>query len=123
MNKGNIEVEHDNERYVIFRTTCDCGVNNHSVKIIVDEEHGFPMVSMFYECGWRDAWQAKWWQKLWGRLKAACSVLFKGQLYLDEDFIFRSGDHLEDFLEALRQAVEQVKAGYERSQKKVEEKA
>ena len=122
MNKGNIEVEHDNERYVIFKTTCDCGVSNHSVKVIVDEEHGIPIVSMFYECGWRDGWKLKWWKMLWERLKAASSILFKGQLYLDEDFIFRSGEHLEDFLETLQKAVDQVKAGWE-SRKKVEEKA
>lgn len=123
MERSNIEIEQDHERYVIFRTTCDCGVENHSIKVIVDEELGIPLATLFYECGWRDEWKAKWWEKLWRRLKCACSLLFKGQLYLDEEFIFRSGEHLEDFLKALEQASEQVRQGWERKRKKDEKDA
>ena len=123
MERSNIEIEKDHDGYVIFRTTCDCGVENHSIKVIVDEELGIPIVTMFYECGWRDEWKAKWWETLWRRLKCACSLLFKGHLYLDEEFIFRSGEHLEDFLHALEQASEQVRKGWERKQKKDEKTA
>ena len=115
MERSNIEIEKDHESYVIFRTTCDCGVENHSIKVIVDEELGIPLATLFYECGWRDEWKAKWWEKFWRRLKCACSLLFRGHLYLDEEFIFRSGEHLEDFLHTLEQAVEQVKAGAEKN--------
>lgn len=121
MERSNIEMQRDNARYVIFRTTCDCGMDNHSIKVIVDEKHGTPIVSMFYECGWRDGWKLRWWKVLMERLKAASSILFKGRLCLDEEFIFRSGEHLEDFLKTLKQAVEQVKDGWERSQKTSEE--
>lgn len=114
MERSNIEIEQDHESYVIFRTTCDCGVENHSIKVIVDEEMGIPIASLFYECGWRDAWNAKWWEIIWGRIKAACSILFRGHLHLDEDFIFRSGEHLEDFTKALEQASEQVRKGWEK---------
>ena len=118
MERSNIEIEQDHDRYVIFRTTCDCGCGNHSVKVIVDEEYDIPIVSMFYECGWRDDWDTSWRKTLWRRFRCACSLLFKGQLYLDEDFIFRSGEHLEDFLHALEQAVEQVKQGSKLARKK-----
>lgn len=36
MTQGNIEIERDRKHFVMFRTTCDCGLNDYAVMVIVD---------------------------------------------------------------------------------------
>lgn len=110
MTFGNIEIERDHDHYVMFRTTCDCGSNDHAVRVIVDLVGDIAvMASLYYECGWMDLYSDPWWKKMLRRLKDAAKILFKGRLFLDEEFIFRSDGHLDDFIQALQEASEKMK--------------
>lgn len=121
MKESNIEMERDHDHFVMFKTTCDCGSNRHAVRVIVDDmDNECLMASLYYECGWADHWNDPWWKKMWRRIRDASRILFKGELFLDEEFIFRSDGHLQDFLRTLQDAVEQIAEKRKSFEKKVD---
>lgn len=121
MTQGNIEIERDGEHFVMFRTTCDCGGNDHAIRVIVDPVGDVAvMASLYYECGWMDIYSDPWWKKICRRIRDAAKILFKGRLFIDEEFIFRSDGHLDDFVKALQEASAQMKFHMEERRKKVD---
>jgi len=126
MQRSNVETTYDGRDFVMFKSTCSCGSNSHSVTVSAEcdgEANGKSvsvnadskgekppaLVSLFFECEWLDSPYAKWHNILWSRLKAAFRLLFTGVLPVEGEFVFRSGEHLEDFQNALKAAVDQVR--------------
>lgn len=111
-NKSNIEIERDEDDFIMFKTTCDCSCNNHSIGVIVeklDKKDTRPLVSLYFECGWREHYiNFNIFQRFWQRIKAALKILFTGELYLDEEFIFRDINHLREFRNTLEEAILQI---------------
>jgi hypothetical protein len=108
MERSNVEILDDKEDFVFFKSTCRCVSSRHSVTVCVERIGNENAVSMFFECGWRDSCSDGFFSRIWNRIRTACRILFKGEFYIDEEFMFRSGEHLEDFQKALAEALEQV---------------
>ena len=108
MQQSNIEILDDFNDFVFFKSTCRCSSDRHSVTVCVERLGNENAASMYFECGWRDNPEDSFAKCIWERLKTACRILFRGECYMDEEFIFRSKEHLEDFQNALSEALEQV---------------
>ena len=111
-NKSNIETERDDEDFIMFKTTCDCSSNDHSVGVIVEtlgKDDKRPLVSLYFKCGRRDHYiNTNIFQRIFRRISDSLKILFTGYLDLDEEFIFRDTKHLRDFRNTLEEAIKQV---------------
>ncbi len=108
MKRSNIEITRDNDDWVMFKTTCECGLPDHSLSVIVQRPCGNePLASLFFECIRTDS-EEGFFKKIRARIADACHILFTGFLKVDEEFLFRDRAHLEDLLAALRDAADQV---------------
>ena len=116
-NKNKIEMVMDKKDFIMFKTTCQCTDDNHTISVVVEainKDDPKPLVSLFYGCGWREEQIynnntiINIFQRFWQRIKAALKILFTGELYLDEEFIFRDTQHLREFRNTLEEAILQV---------------
>ena len=113
-NNSNIEVIDDNDKHVIFKTTCSCSSNDHTVDVIVDKSENKPIISLYFTSIWCDDYyldslKLNFFKRTISRLKAMWKILISGRLSISDEFIFRSDKHLQDFQEALNEAVNQLK--------------
>ncbi len=116
MKKSNVEVTYDSKDFVIFKTTCQCGSNNHTLTVCVEDLNvkskgeAYPFITFDFECGRFeiDRSYENLLERIWRRIEDACKILFFGELRVDESFIFRDDNHLKDFRNALEEAIKQV---------------
>lgn len=111
-NKSNIETTMDDNDFVMFKTTCDCNSDNHSLTVIVEKlgENDYrPLVSLYFKCSRVDK-DSNFFKNMWKRIKDSLQILFTGYLDIDEEFIFRDNDHLKDFRNTLEEAINQVES-------------
>jgi len=85
-----------------YRTSCDCGSNEHMLTVWMDKEDDWPTLTMYFQVYGPTPYRPdKWWQRIWQRIVGAVTILFKGKIYYEEAFIFRGKDHVRDFIKAL----------------------
>lgn len=129
MNESNIEVNLINKDAVIFQSNCTCFHPDHVVTVCVEDEglvgpeqEPAVRVSLFFKGEWENDYHKDIWGQLWERIKAACKILFCGQLSVENTFTFRdhycSGtpNHLRDFRNSLEEAIKHVEE-YQQSKK------
>lgn len=65
---------------------------------------------------WSANWQSNdnWFKNILFRIKGALKILFLGYLELQEDFILEGEEHINSFIEALKEEKEYLKAKQER---------
>lgn len=105
MRESNLEILHNSDDLKIFKTTCQCTSEDHTIDVIVEKlskTDTFPMATLMFK-------SLIYPKTIWERIKVACCVLFKGYYDSEEEFIFRDETHLMHFSSALYQAIKEVK--------------
>jgi len=64
-------------------------------------------ISLFFECVWLDKGQSLF-EKVKSRIKCAYNALVHGFVHLEEEFLFRDKQHLDDFIKALLEAKKEI---------------
>lgn len=122
---------------VWYRTTCECMSDDHPLTVELEYDKDFPELTMFFKCVTADykanqikieredfdTWKETYYgflnniYRIWWRIKAAWHILFKGYIELEEAFIFRGKNHIQELGEALLKGVEKVEAEHTENQR------
>ena len=113
----NVEILSDYDDFVMFKTTCACNSDDHTLSVIVEKGSDLPdspiQSSIYFKVSWRETFTGNIFQKIADRLKAVFNILFKGYLELDEEFLFRDDNHFKNFRDVLEEAINQVERNKE----------
>ena len=105
-----IAVINEYDNCILYRTTCSCLSDDHSIDIEVEYDEDCDMVNLnMYQdlnCYTHtyvpiDA-KFKWVREMWIRLSYALRVFFTGHIKVNTDFIFGDEKQIDDFLAALQ---------------------
>ncbi len=95
--------------YADYNVECGCGAKDH--RIFVEFEHDDDTVSIIFhkEVSWDCHWQIKgWWENLRKRISGALTVLLKGRLDFEEDFMLCEIEHIDGFIDALQEGKDKM---------------
>lgn len=110
MKKSNLEIETDYNDFVSFNTSCKCHSSDHRLSVIVEKEYDTIEMSIFFKVSSYDRYDASFWNKIVNRFKRAFRILFTGDADLEGEFIFRSREHCQDFVNTMQEAINQVES-------------
>jgi len=103
----------DSENY--YRATCSCGSADHNLDVNVElvtlEDKTKYLQLVFNTNVYVHDEDEPWYRSIWWRIKAAFKILRSGWLEGNHDFIFRDERHINDFLDALQQGIDEVSKG------------
>jgi len=120
MKPSNVEVISDTDTWKMFKTSCSCSCPNHQLTVCVekwDKEDKHPIISLYFEVGWRDKYHDSWLKRIKRKITTAYNVLFKGYINYDEEFIFRDENHFRDFIIAQLEAHREVLKNQQQEEK------
>ena len=108
----NVYVTKKSDNYIIFNAECLCNAPDHRIEIIVDKSDNADdgaEAKLFAKCYWHDGYDSdSFWKLAWNRIKAAFSVLVRGELEVSGEFLFHGKKHLRTFVSALESAADHV---------------
>ena len=108
MDSKNVEIVADDKNYVSFKTSCQCFSDRHTVTVMVYKESYGIDVSLWFKTIWNDDLYAPWYRRFYNRLKTAIKMLFTGEFTTEDEFLFRNKEHIQEFIDTLEKAIEQV---------------
>lgn len=102
------------EDSVYYRATCSCGSDEHDITIEfeIDKDIDHMIFLNFYKkVYWSANWKSNdnWFKNILFRIKGAFKILFFGYLELQEDFILEGEEHIDSFINALKEGKEYLK--------------
>ena len=112
---ANLEKVKETDDWIMWTTTCQCMSHNLVVEIEYDKEFDIAMFNFYHDVGWSDR-EDNWFKGLWERIKASSKILFTGYLSLNESFMFRDKQHIEDFQKALSLSIEKINKNNQKSE-------
>lgn len=92
------------ENSVYYRAACSCGTNEHDVTIEfeIDKDPTILYLNFYKNINWASSWEdLNWFKIIWKRIKCSFRVFFTGYIELEESFIIRGEDDIDDFIDAL----------------------
>jgi len=125
ISKG-IMVEQEYDDFVMYRTMCDCGENDHDVSISFGYDESINMIELYFykELYYSSHWgSSRWYGKLWKKIKGATKLLFTGYIEVEESFLIRDLDQIDNIITAFIEGRRKIATKQEKvKQRKVEEK-
>jgi hypothetical protein len=92
---------------VYYRLPCSCGSKDHDVTLEFEHDKDIPdmlFLNMYKDLAWSSYWgDTNFFQRIWRRIKTALRILFVGFIEVEESFILRGEDHIDAFIEALKE--------------------
>lgn len=104
---ANLEKVRETDDWIMWTTTCQCMSHNLVVEIEYDKEFDMAMFNFYHDVGWSET-ETNIFKSIWKRIKAASKILFTGYLSLNESFMFRDKQHIEDFQKALQLSINKM---------------
>lgn len=111
-----IEVLRDDPQYKVYRTSCECMDDDHTITINIEADLECDQVVLEMYCktwentrSWSDNPVVSVYQSLKKRLSVACRVLFLGYTESTTGFIFRGDDHIDAFCDTIQKAKSDIK--------------
>jgi hypothetical protein len=105
---NNIEQIRNDSQSAIYKTSCHCNDSEHDLTIWIDKPDDIFETTIFFNvCGpYPYTWKGETWLKrLWKRIYWSLRILFTGHAVFQEAFIFRDKNHVQDFIDALQEAI------------------
>lgn len=100
-----------------YKTSCACGSDNHDCTIVLekDKEHPVDVSMVFYKkISWADYYgKSNIIARMLKRIQCSLKILFTGYIELEEDFIFHNEQHIDNFIEAMKEGKNTVKEEWE----------
>lgn len=125
MKESNIEVQSNMGDFVMFRTSCTCSNDGHNLDVIVDygtSTENQPEISLFFHTVKLESYNDAWYRRAWTRIKRACTILWTGDIELEDYFTFRGESHARDFINTLQEALDQVITLKRKAAEEIEER-
>ena len=96
---------HEFEQSVFYRTSCDCGSNDCDLTIEIEYDKDFPDMLFLYlhkQLNWSAYWNSdSWLNEQLKKLKAIYRIIFWGYVEVEESFVFKGIDHIDNFINAI----------------------
>ena len=134
MQRQDIEITMDKNDFIMFRTSCNCSSNDHSLDVIVERDDGCaPMFTLYFKTVLHDMWDITYpycleenekilrrlkryafeipryyFIRIWRRVKVASKILVTGWFETQDEFMFRDPEHAANFRKTLEDAINQV---------------
>ena len=96
------------EDTVFYRVACDCADHEHDVTIEMEYDDDYGYVHVFFHKNivwhwWANSGVLGWLENKWRRIKAALKLLFTGWIELEESFLLKDPEHVQNFIDALEE--------------------
>ena len=93
---------------VYYRLPCSCGSKDHDVTLEFECDKKIPgmiFLNMYKDLGWSSYWgyNDNFFTRFLSRIKTAFRILFIGYIEVEESFILKGEDHIDAFIEALKE--------------------
>jgi hypothetical protein len=94
-----------------YEVSCDCGVHECNMTLELEYAPEFDEIFMnFYKrvaisVYWNDA---NFLTRIWRRIKYCLQIIFTGKIELTETHIFRDIEHIDAFIEAMKEGKEKM---------------
>jgi len=95
------------ENSVWYRAACSCGDERCDLTLELEKDEEISsmiFLNMYKNLYWSSHWKSD--NKLfnlWLRIKVAAKVLFTGYIKIEESFIFKGEEQIDDFMDALKE--------------------
>lgn len=108
---------HEFSDSIYYQIACDCGADTCNTTLEFEIDKNIPellFINIYKDLVWASQWNVdytKWtWRFVdyWKRIKCALRVLFTGYIKVEESFIIRGGDHIDNFINALKEGKEKL---------------
>jgi len=86
---------------IVYRTTCDCQYEKHSLEFEISRDKKDKMTSFIIYTNLSSRIYDRSLKELWKQIKQRFLFLFKGHLEISTEFIFRNEDHIEEIGELM----------------------
>lgn len=98
--RKNIEVIEDENDYQCFKSTCGCCDNDHTVTVMIDHNQ----VELEFKMVDHDDYNENIFCRLLKRIMLALKILLTGRHTTYGEFIFKDSEHVENFVNTLKDA-------------------
>ncbi len=103
---------HDFDKSVFYRVACDCTEPDHDMTIEMEIDNDFPNIGLHIYAKLESSvyWGgSNWFERQWKRIKYSMSLLFKGWIEVEQEFLFINDEHISNFIEALEDGREKMR--------------
>lgn len=107
---------HEFEKSVFYRVACDCGAKDCDLSLIIeyDEELNYISLNMYKNlhasAHWNYGWKYFDFIRVWqNKIKMIKDILCKGYIEVQEEFLIKDENHINEFIEALEEGKEYIK--------------
>jgi len=102
------------EDSVYYRVACSCNSEEHDVilELEIDEDiDNMIFLNFWKKIYWSANWKSNdnWFRNILFRIKGALKILFFGYLEFQEDFILEGEEHIDSFINALKEGKQFIK--------------
>ena len=93
---------------IYYRLPCASGSDDHDVTLEFEHDKKIPdmiFLNMYKDLAWSSYWgyNDNFFTRLLNRIKTAIRILFVGYIEVEESFILQGEDHIDSFIEALKE--------------------
>ena len=99
---------HDFDKSVFYRVSCDCTDAEHDMCLEMDVDD-FPIMSLhfYWNAETTVFWgNTNWFKRQWHKLKLIGRLIVHARLDLQGDFLLLDKNHIDSFIEALKEGKE-----------------
>lgn len=96
---------------IYYKIDCDCSNDDHitTIEFEYDKKADIIYVSFYKKLIWCDCCHGlNWFQRIYRRIKAALKIIFTGWIDVNESIILQNIDHIDGFIEALKEGKEYI---------------
>jgi hypothetical protein len=116
MTSSNICVTRRFKNATFMNTQCECGsdAHEHDLEVEYDEEFDRLVLHMYFKTWTLNPYKYHggirgWFVDLWSNIKIRGTVLFKGWVDMNYEFIFNGEEAVQDYINALQESLDQMK--------------
>jgi len=94
------------DNIVWYEIGCSCTGDDCKAQIEFDinEEFNLIHITFYKKIMWSDYWgNNTFYKKIYNRIKASLRILFTGYIDMEGDFMIQDEDHMDSFIEALKE--------------------
>lgn len=106
----------DFEEAIYYRANCGCGSDDCGLTLELEYDPEINDITLnmhqrLLYCSWFgvDSLDKFYWFKdMWQRIKGALKLLFTGRIRVEESFLFRDPEQMDDFVTAIKEGREKI---------------
>lgn len=96
---------------VFYRIACGCGDRDHDFELWLEYDKDINDITLMIEktLYWSSHYQSwPWYERMYKRFSSALRLIFYGHLKIEADILFMKKEHIEGFIEALKDGMTKI---------------